>query len=320
MSWLIQSIIISTLLFAPYWLLLRNSTAHRFNRIYLLAILPLSLTLPHLQLPVFTLPVNPIPASALYTPPSYLYAIIYAGISLVLLFILTLRLIGLHRLIQTGHTQKMNDYMLVTTDDPRAPFSFFSFLFWQKDSRLEEAVHEKIIRHELAHIRGGHSFDNVFLQLMTSLFWVNPICWLIRRELTMTHEFIADKASIPPGGTAIFARMLLGAYNGGAYLDPTNAFLHTPIQRRIKMIDTHSPNPNNLAAFLRKSIVLSFALVTALFFACTKPAVRNTDLLKIKLDLFQSTYIKQHPEKFSAGDPDRTKQKLALEQQLSTTK
>jgi hypothetical protein len=128
----------------------------------------------------------------------------------------------------------------------------------------------------LAHIRGGHTYDNLFAQTLAAVLWMNPFYWLIRRELQMVHEFIADEASIATGDTETFARMLLQAYDDGRYLDPSHHFFHSPIQRRLLMISSSKP-PSRLRMALTLPVLLA---VVAL--ACTKeqsaPAAKTKQL------------------------------------------
>jgi hypothetical protein len=107
---------------------------------------------------------------------------------------------------------------------------------------------------------------------------VNPFNWLIRRELQMVHEFIADDASISMGDTETFARMLLQAYDDGRYLDPSHHFFHSPIKRRLLMISSSKP-PSRL----RKALALP-VLLAAMALACSKeqgaPAAATKQLPK----------------------------------------
>jgi len=78
---------------------------------------------------------------------------------------------------------------------PRAcsPFSFGSWIFIHPEGMDEQTLHEVLI-HEQAHVRGCHTLDIIFSQLFCILFWWNPAVWVLRREVRMNLEFIADKA------------------------------------------------------------------------------------------------------------------------------
>ena len=88
---------------------------------------------------------------------------------------------------------------------------------------------QKIIRHELVHIREKHSYDKMISQIIVCLCWINPFYWLIQRELNIVHEFIADSKSIDEGDATSFAKMLLASHSNGRYLNPAHHFFESPV-------------------------------------------------------------------------------------------
>ncbi len=76
---------------------------------------------------------------------------------------------------------------------PCSPFSFGPWIFLHPDGMDEQTLREVLI-HEHAHVRGWHTLDILFTQVVCILFWWNPAAWLMRREVRMNLEFIADKA------------------------------------------------------------------------------------------------------------------------------
>nr|MCR4995084.1 M56 family metallopeptidase [Bacteroidales bacterium] len=76
---------------------------------------------------------------------------------------------------------------------PCSPFSFGPWIFIHPDGMDEQTLREVLI-HEQAHVRGWHTLDILFSQVVCILFWWNPAAWLMRREVRMNLEFIADKA------------------------------------------------------------------------------------------------------------------------------
>ena len=76
---------------------------------------------------------------------------------------------------------------------PCSPFSFGPWIFIYPEGLDEQTLREVLI-HEQAHVRGWHTLDILFSQVVCILFWWNPAAWLMRREVRMNLEFIADKA------------------------------------------------------------------------------------------------------------------------------
>jgi hypothetical protein len=312
-SYIIQSILISGLLLGYYWIVLRNRKHHSFNRLYLLVVLAASLVLPLVR--VGWSPFGGAEAAMVghlvggigvsgglrsVQAPGYGWLLLPAVVSLVLLVLLSTGVLRVYRLKARNRCLRMEGYDLIETGDPRAPFSFFRNLFWQEGCDRSNLDNEKIFAHELAHIRGRHSWDNLFTHGLVCLFWMNPFYWLIRRELTMVHEFIADGASIGEGDTASFARMLLQSHNEGRYLSPAHSFFHSPIKRRLMMISS----PSSSRTIVRKVITLPVLLAVTIFFSCSKDAgspvlaqkIKKINVFKIKLDHIDQMKLQKDQE------------------------
>jgi BlaR1 peptidase M56 len=274
-SYLIRSLLISGLMLGYYLLVLRNRKLHVFNRVWLLSALLAGLVLPLIhpdwltwhsaaRAPLVGLIAGTHPAAA-KTFPVWTVILPAGGlVSMVLLGILAIRVMRVYRLKRGHRVQQMDGCVLIEIKDRRAPFSFLKNLFWQEGADIHDPVNRKILDHELAHIRGGHTYDILFAQTLAAVCWFNPFYWLIRRELQMVHEFIADDASIATGDTETFARMLLQAYDRGRYLDPSHPFYFSPIKRRLLMISSSKP-PSRW----RMALALP-ALLAVMALACSK--------------------------------------------------
>jgi len=290
-SYLIRSVLISGLMLGYYLVAFRNRKLHSFNRVWLLTALLASLVLPLIHvnfltwhttarqpLDVLITAAGTDPAAAKSFPVLILAVAAFIATGAVLLGVMGFRILSVYRLKWRCRPQPMEGCTLIEVKDHRAPFSFLKNLFWQEGADVHDPVCRKILDHELAHIRGGHTYDNLFAQTLAAVFWINPCYWLIRRELQMVHEFIADRASIATGDTDTFARMLLRAYDSARYLDPSHHFFHSPIKRRLLMISS-SKTPSRLRAALALP-----ALLAMIALACSKeqstPAQQTKQLNK----------------------------------------
>ncbi|HZE82977.1 MAG TPA: M56 family metallopeptidase, partial [Puia sp.] len=251
-AYLLRCIVSSGILTAYYWFVLRNKKFHAYNRFYLLFTLLISLILPFLHFqwisvhqvehPYVNGFINTINPTVVPQAPTSRFPwerlLVIAGlfVSAALLIILIIRILRLFREIRTHTHIRIKGVFFIETKMEQAPFSFLNYLFWKKNISLESDNGEKIFKHELTHIEQLHTYDKLFSQLAVCILWINPFYWIIQRELNMIHEFIADERSVNDGDTESFARMLLLSHNGGAYLDPTHSFFHSPIKRRLAMI------------------------------------------------------------------------------------
>ena len=131
---------------------------------------------------------------------------------------------------------------------PCSPFSFGPWIFLHPDAMDEQTLREVLI-HEQAHVSGWHTLDILFTQLVCTPFWWNPATWVLRREVRLNLEFIADKAvadSLTPlpnrggaGGGALKAYQyrLLGFATQTNVATIANNFNVLPLKRRIKMMN-----------------------------------------------------------------------------------
>jgi len=304
-AYLSQQLLVSGVLAAYYFIALRNRKLHTFNRIYLLGALTLSLLLP-------LVPVNWSPGALAGTPllsgsveriqnisrsaenniPWLTIGCTAAFIVSGLLLLLSLtRISSIYRLKTHWTVTKMEGYHLIKTDDTRAPFSFLNNLFWQKNIDPNDHINARIYRHELAHIRGHHTWDSLFAQLLCNLCWMNPFFWLMQRELKIVHEFIADEATEMGGDAEGFARMLLSSINEGRWLQPGHSFFQSPIKRRLIMLCNIQ---QSRFAAARKLLVVPMVIAVTLAISCSKKApataltlnaVDQAKIDKEKLDL-----------------------------------
>jgi hypothetical protein len=145
----------------------------------------------------------------------------------------------------------------VETSLNEAPFSFFRNLFWRKDLSLTDETGQRILKHELTHIQQLHSVDKVFISVATYIFWMNPIFWLIRRELEVVHEFIADEKAIAEEDASLLAAMLLKAHYPSSILSVGQSFFYSSIKRRIIMLTSSKKVSYSYA---RRILVLPLAV------------------------------------------------------------
>ncbi|MBN8668701.1 MAG: hypothetical protein J0M30_14485 [Chitinophagales bacterium] len=248
--YLAESTIISGLLMTYYWFFLRNRKMNRFNRFYLLGTLLLSLLLPFIQInlpagetnPLYIPTVsqaiiNPIDQAANTSNTLNLVLIgIYALIALPLTGTFLYRIAWILKVRKTNPVEPFGGVNLIHTNLVQAPFSFLNNLFWRRSLPLEEESSRRMLQHELAHIRQLHSVDKLLMQIILCLLWINPFYWLLQKELTVVHEFLADEASIEEGDVSAFSAMLLRSFGIGQTISPAQGFRESSIKRRISMI------------------------------------------------------------------------------------
>ena len=283
--YLLKVIICSGLLFLYYHAALRNKLFHQWNRFYLLATIVLSLIIPCLQFNVWSATTENNNdkihlLQVVYSADEYVAeinsgrtdlsieqwaTIAYSVASAVVLALFILALLRIRSIIRSHSIMLIDDIKFVNTEEKDSPFSFFNYIFWNRQIELNSPSGEHIFQHELVHVRERHSFDKIFLQLILIGCWCNPFFWLIRRELRMIHEFIADKKSVGQSDAHAFATMILQATYPNHYTHLTSQFFQSSIKRRLTMLTKkHNPKFNYISRILALPlfafIVLAFTI------------------------------------------------------------
>lgn len=248
--YLAKVILTSGVMFGYYRLFLKDKTFHHYNRFYLLAVLVISLLLPLLSVDYFTIEVNSgiyllinklqyfNEAKTLNHDFIHLKYFIYAFGLVAFLFLgrLIYGIIKIQLLKNKFLKDQFEDINFYHTNLPEAPFSFFRNLFWKDSIALNSDLGRQILKHEMVHIEQKHSWDKLFCEILTAVFWFNPFFYLIQKEISLIHEYLADKKAIKNSDTKAFAQMLLASHFSGKAFQATSPFLSSNLKKRITML------------------------------------------------------------------------------------
>ena len=252
-----------------YRLMLAHETYHRVNRLVLLTTAVASFVLP---LCVFTMhetvmvdyDLNQFGELAMnepvisevqpsFSPSSILPYLFIIGMlaTLVHTFVSVIRIqLLIHR--SEKHPQEDGTVICVTGNTELSPFSWMHYIVMNRSDY--EAQDAAILAHERGHIRLRHSWDLLFVDLLTALQWFNPAMWMLRTDLRAIHEYEADGEVLSQGINARQYQYLLiskAAGIGGYSL--ANGISHSTLKNRINMMLHKKSN--------RTSLLKLFALV-----------------------------------------------------------
>ena len=316
--YLLKSMILSGIFFGYYTLFLKNTIYHAYNRFYLLASMALSLVIPFFKLSSFTVSeeqaagakqvliyLTQLPTAQPQEESIAWEILVIASISTLFVGYLAYSILKVFRLKSVSAKKQMGDFTFIETDLEEAPFSFFSNLFWKKSTSIEDENGQKMLQHELTHIREKHSWDRLFSQLICSIFWMNPFNWIMQKELQNIHEFIADRDAVGSGEVDAFAKMLLQTYYGNHFLNPSHSFYYSSIKRRIIMLTT-SNTPKY--AYLRKVAVLPLVAISLVLFSIQLSAQKP----KPKKELATQYTVTMRPDSTTFSDPKTGKKVFSV--------
>ncbi len=296
--YLLKVIVCSGILYGYYRLLLHNKIFHRWNRFYLLSAVLISFSFPLVRINI-----EPGTAIAETSQVVRMLQVIHTGeamiaesshrsplitgeqaagaayfiVSLLLLLLLINALLKVHRLIRQYPVDRLDGIYVVSSDTKGTPFSFFRYIFWNNKIDITTDAGQKIFKHEMVHVQEKHSADRLFMNMALVFFWSNPFFWLIRREMNMIHEFIADSKAVEDHDTASFAAMIIRTAYPQHSFDMTSNFFSSSIKRRLLMLTKlNKPGTSYLGRVLALPL-LAFVFIAFTLKMQNKPVAIQVD-------------------------------------------
>jgi len=264
-----------------FLLVLRNERYFQLNRIYLLAGIIASVTLPlytwHYTVIIPSEPTGNISISELSAHPTGTPALaipVYFWGYLIGIGWLAFRLIWqtgkvIRKLLKAGY-EVSGPVKLVRTSDYAASFSFFAYVFVNPSTSDVET--REIVNHESEHIRQRHWFDLLLAEILCILQWFNPFVWVYGHLIRQNHEYLADEKALQhTSDPAIYQATLLNQLLGVPVISLANSFSYSLNKKRFKMMkkSIHSP-------FRKLKLLLVLPLMALVFYAFAKPEYRTS--------------------------------------------
>lgn len=215
------------------------------------------------------------PGNQVFVISEWIKNIYIAGI-LALSVRLIVQAISLYLIILRTPEKTVNGIRIKCMKDKSGPFSFFNWIFLNPDNVKEEEMSE-ILTHEIAHVRQRHSIDVIISELVNICCWINPFAWLMKREVRLNLEFLADRKVMDAGfATKSYQYHLLGlTYNRKYGL--SNNFNFSHLKQRIIMMNKKKTNGAGHIKYALFAIP-AFALLLAGNISCSSEATKNDDV------------------------------------------
>jgi bla regulator protein blaR1 len=294
------------ILFGFYHFLLRKETFFNANRAFLLSALIGGLALPLLRpllamlfaaKPVYSFTIEDLAnntdinifgtttAAEGWDFSTVLFGVYWLGV--VFFSIRLLRnLFQIHQLKQGGKILYQKDYTIIQTNALAMPFSFGQWLFVPNDFERTAADEQKIIQHELVHIREKHSLDIIILEILTILFWFNPVLLAFQTALKEVHEYAADKEVLRSTPVKNYGYLLLQQAFPNIELRLIHNFNQSQLKKRIKMM---TKKPSAKGALLKYIFIAPVLIAISVMFS----AYTYSNLESPKGEVDEMPYVKK---------------------------
>ncbi|SDB65364.1 Signal transducer regulating beta-lactamase production, contains metallopeptidase domain [Flavobacteriaceae bacterium MAR_2010_188] len=252
-----------------YKLLFEETSAHSFKRFYLLFAVLVSLSIPiitfteYIEVPAPTMSfVEEVPqanhefVAAEKTFQDYLPAILWS-IYLLGVAVFTARFLknlsDIIKKIKQNPRVKDTPFINVLLSDLLAPHTFFNFIFLNRDKYYLNAIPEEVFIHEQTHAKQKHSADILFLEILQIIFWFNPLIYLLRKDIKLNHEFLADRAVLEQGIEHLSYQQLLLEFSSHSNSpEMANAINYSSIKKRFTVMKTKTSKN----AFLLRTLMI----------------------------------------------------------------
>ncbi len=296
-TYLLKTIACMAIFLAFYKLLLEKENMHVFKRFYLIGTLIASLIIPNL---VFTEYIestieneqianaivtnsvldgnSPISVNVINTPilliSTYLIGVMIFG------YRFGKNLFKIIKQIRTNTKIKSGNVTHVLTKKEIIPHTFFNYIFFNKIKFESNEIPLEVILHEETHVTQIHSLDVLFIEILQTVLWFNPLLYFFNKAIKLNHEFLADSAVLQKKiNPSLYQNTLL------SYLSPdsstkykstlTNAINYSSIKKRFTVMKSQT---SKKAILIRSLLLLPLLGVMLLSFSSTNTVYQNQHL------------------------------------------
>jgi hypothetical protein len=317
MNWLyylLEANLYLALFYGCYHLLFHKETFYSINRYFLIGATLLAFALPLLQIGYLNRFFQPeydsLPTGAASPIADEGSDLIKLGISslywLVAMFFSLKLLRDLYQIIALSRTTKRHhdgQVIHIELEKGKSAFSFFNLLFIPANV----AGKETILKHEMVHIRQRHSLDILFFEIIQILSWFNPVSYLIKKDIKLLHEYIADELTtneeIQKHDYALF--LIRNSFGAETKQLSNQIFNPSILKQRINML-----NKEKSTGRARLKLLLTLPLVGGMLCTSTMAFTKDYGLL----DFYPNTISSINS---NDNSQDTIKKKQAKKNQLS---
>ncbi|GEM_PF-79275 len=255
LTYLIKVSIAFALFYGLYALMMKKDTFFKLRRIYFLFVVIFTLLFPlfTIEIPIAKDPV-PMPgywlseidlseisveSNASQAMSGWQVALIAVSlISLGYLLRFLIQLLCILKLKKDNeHETLLGCHVVRMKNKESAPFSFFGWIFINTEIRNAAELNE-IIVHEQIHVRQCHSIDVVLFEILCAFFWWNPFVWLLKKEMKINLEYLADQGVLDAGfDPQKYQYVLLQVSNTNNNISLINNFNISQLKKRIIMMN-----------------------------------------------------------------------------------
>jgi hypothetical protein len=186
-------------------------------------------------------------------------SVLFYGFFLAYIIGLTYKVFGFARnlsaiqqFIKQNPKERENNYWIIRLKNEMPAFSFFNFIFINENYKNFANTDLQVIKnHEIVHVKQYHTLDILFFELVSIVFWFNPVMKYLRKSLQEVHEYIVDEEVAGHGEQKkAYAQLLLNLASEAKTFNLVASFTGEHIKRRILMVAKPKTMPRYKLLFI----------------------------------------------------------------------
>ncbi|WP_238319169.1 M56 family metallopeptidase [Segatella baroniae] len=190
------------------------------------------------------------------------------------------QLMGIVALARKTRVRRMGSMRVHCLDGCEGPFSFFRWIFVNPDRHTAVQLNE-ILTHEHAHVAQWHSVDTMVAEWFSIFCWFNPFAWLLKHEVRVNLEFLADDKVLADGNARkAYQYHLLGLAYHPNHWDVANNFNVLPLKKRIKMMNKRRTKQIGVAKYLLFAPLAAALLIVSNIESVARTVGRNVPMAR----------------------------------------
>ena len=194
-------------------------------------------------------------------PWTTVISFLYISVTLVFTLRFLFQLRSIYRVRARSVRVTISGVPVYRLKDNIPPFSFFHLIFIHAEKHSQTEL-DQILLHEQTHAKQGHSVDIMLTELLCIFSWWNPFMWLIKREISMNLEYLADNGVLREGvDTREYQYHLLRLTYHESAVHIVNNFNVSRLKQRIMMMNKSKSPALRLVKYLA-ILPVCFLLVT----------------------------------------------------------
>jgi|GEM_PF-1369053 len=196
----------------------------------------------------------------------------------------------------------LNNSQIKVADHQQNIYSFYQWIV-VPENKLSAADLEMILAHEKIHLNQKHTFDLIFIELVSAVFWFNPLVKKLQKDINTNLEFIVDEKMIALYDPVLYQKSLLNEHCNYT-LKYINAFNTSDLKKRIIQLNTQkSKNMKKLKFLVAAPVLVTFF---ALFQIETVAQIQTIEVQEISDE--ETSFIVK--ENFTKEDFEKLTKKL----------